>query len=51
LAALIPVTGFFRAIEVGLIPFLASGALKVALGAIALPLMWRLLSPRQSMRL
>ena len=50
LAALIPVTGLSRAIEVGLIPFLASGALKIALGALALPLIWRLLGPRHAMR-
>ncbi len=51
LAALIPVTGVSRAIEVGLVPFLASGALKIALGAIALPLLWRVLSPSQATRL
>jgi biotin transport system substrate-specific component len=50
LAALIPVTGFSRAIEVGLVPFLASGALKIALGALALPLVWRVLGPRHVMR-
>ncbi len=51
LAALIPVTGVSRAIEVGLVPFLASGAVKIALGAIALPLMWRVLGPGQATRL
>ena len=50
LAALIPVTGFSRAIEAGLMPFLASSALKIALGAVALPLIWRILGRRHAMR-
>lgn len=50
LAALAPVTGFSRAIETGLMPFLASSALKVALGAVALPLIWRFLGRRHAMR-
>ncbi|MBX9592066.1 MAG: biotin transporter BioY [Hyphomonadaceae bacterium] len=46
LAALMPAMGFSRAIEVGLIPFLASSALKIALGAVAMPLIWRLFGSR-----
>lgn len=48
LAALIPITGFSKAIEVGLTPFLASSALKVALGAVAMPLIWRVFGERQT---
>jgi biotin transport system substrate-specific component len=51
LAALIPVAGVSRAIEVGLMPFLASGAAKIALGAVAMPLLWRVLGPRQATHL
>ena len=50
LAALIPITGFSRAIEAGLIPFLASSALKIALGAVAMPLIWRVLGRRRAVR-
>lgn len=50
LAALIPVTGFSRAIDTGLMPFLTSSALKIALGAVALPLIWRILGRRHAMR-
>lgn len=50
LAALIPITGLARAIETGLVPFLASSGLKIALGATALPLIWRFLGPRRAMR-
>jgi biotin transport system substrate-specific component len=50
LAALIPITGLSRAIETGLIPFLASSGLKIALGAVALPLIWRILGSRHAMR-
>jgi biotin transport system substrate-specific component len=32
-----------KAIEVGLMPFLASSALKTALGAVSMPMLWRLL--------
>lgn len=46
LAGLIPVTGLSKAIEVGLTPFLASSALKVALGAVAVPLIWRVFGHR-----
>jgi len=48
LAALIPITGFSRAIEAGLI--LASSALKIALGAVAMPLIWRVLGRRRAAR-
>ena len=41
LAALMPVTGVWRAIEVGLLPFVASSTLKIGLGAVAMPLIWR----------
>ena len=34
--------GMSKAINVGLMPFLASSALKTALGATAMPLLWRL---------
>ena len=50
LAALIPITGLSRAIETGLFPFLASSGLKIALGAVALPLIWRILGSRHAMR-
>ncbi len=50
LAALIPITGLSRAIETGLVPFLASSALKIALGAVAMPLIWRVLGRRHAMR-
>lgn len=33
--------GFDKAIQLGLVPFLASDALKIALGAATLPLVWR----------
>jgi len=48
LAALIPITGLSRAIEAGLIPFLASSGLKIALGAVAMPLIWRVLGRRRA---
>ena len=44
LAWLVPALGPARAIEVGLVPFLMSSALKVALGAVSMPLIWRLLA-------
>ena len=50
LAALIPITGLSRAIETGLVPFLASSALKIALGAVAMPVIWRVLGRRHAMR-
>ena len=50
LAALMPITGVSRAIETGLVPFLASSGLKIALGAVAMPLIWRILGPRHAMR-
>jgi biotin transport system substrate-specific component len=50
LAALIPITGLSRAIETGLVPFLASSGLKIALGAVALPLIWRVLGRRHLVR-
>lgn len=43
LAALAPITGLARAIETGFVPFLASSTLKIALGAVAMPLIWRVL--------
>lgn len=36
-----------KAIEVGLMPFLASSALKTALGAVSMPMLWRLLGSRR----
>lgn len=48
LAALMPVTGFWRAIDVGLLPFVASSTLKVGLGAVAMPLIWRLVRRQQA---
>ncbi len=50
LTALIPIIGLARAIETGLVPFLASSGLKIALGAVALPVIWRVLGPRHAMR-
>lgn len=50
LAALMPITGVSRAIETGLTPFLASSALKIALGAVAMPLIWRVLGRRRAER-
>jgi biotin transport system substrate-specific component len=50
LAALIPITGLSRAIETGLVPFLASSALKTALGAVAMPVIWRVLGRRHPVR-
>lgn len=41
LAGLIPLIGLSRAIETGLMPFLASSALKLGLGAVAMPLIWQ----------
>jgi len=46
LAALIPVAGLARAIEVGFLPFLASSALKVGLGTVAMPLIWQAVGRR-----
>ncbi|MHA1546901.1 MAG: biotin transporter BioY [Alphaproteobacteria bacterium] len=41
------VIGFDKVIAVGLTPFLAAGALKLALGVAILPLAWRLVGKRQ----
>jgi biotin transport system substrate-specific component len=41
LAALIPVVGLARAVEMGFLPFLASSTLKAGLGAVAMPLLWQ----------
>lgn len=38
--------GTTKAIDIGLIPFLASSALKTALGTAAMPLIWRIVSSR-----
>lgn len=47
LAWLAPVVGLARAIEVGFVPFLASSVVKIALGAVSLPLIWRLLAAQK----
>jgi biotin transport system substrate-specific component len=44
LAWLAVLFGTPKAIEVGLMPFLASSALKTALGAVSMPMLWRLLA-------
>jgi hypothetical protein len=38
--------GTIKAIDVGLVPFLASSALKTALGTAAMPLIWRIVARR-----
>ena len=43
LAWLAVLLGTPKAIELGLMPFLASSALKTALGAVSMPMLWRLL--------
>ena len=48
LTALIPVIGLGRAIETGFVPFLASSTLKLALGAVAMPLLWQAAGRRQT---
>ena len=40
--------GTAKAIDVGLMPFLASSALKTALGAACMPLLWRVLGRRSA---
>jgi biotin transport system substrate-specific component len=40
--------GLPKAIDVGLMPFLASSLLKIALGATAMPLLWRTVGRRSS---
>jgi biotin transport system substrate-specific component len=47
LAALL---GTAKAIEVGFIPFLASSALKTTLGAVAMPVIWRIIGRRPALR-
>ena len=47
LAVLMPYVGLWRAIEVGLLPFIASITLKIGLGAVAMPMIWRLVRQRQ----
>ena len=42
--------GTSKAIEVGFLPFLASSVLKTALGAAAMPLIWRVVSRRSAIR-
>ena len=39
--------GTTKAIDIGLMPFLASSALKTALGTAAMPVIWRIVSRRQ----
>ena len=48
LAVLTPIVGLSRAIETGFTPFLASSTLKLALGAVAMPLVWRAVRLRQA---
>lgn len=40
--------GTSKAIDVGLMPFLASSALKTALGAVCMPVIWRILGRRSA---
>jgi len=47
LAALL---GTAKAIQVGFVPFLASSVLKTALGAVAMPLIWRIVERRSALR-
>lgn len=47
LAALLGTT---KAIQVGFMPFLASSVLKTALGAVAMPLIWRVIERRSALR-
>lgn len=47
LAWLAPAVGLARAIEVGFVPFLASSIVKIVLGAVSLPLIWRLLAAQK----
>jgi biotin transport system substrate-specific component len=47
LAALLGTT---KAIEIGFMPFLASSVLKTALGAVAMPLIWRVVDRRSMLR-
>ncbi len=47
LAALL---GTSKAISVGFVPFLASSLLKTALGAVAMPLIWRVVERRSTLR-
>jgi biotin transport system substrate-specific component len=47
LAALLGTT---KAIEVGFMPFLASSVLKTALGAVAMPVIWRVVERRSMLR-
>ncbi|MGD9806764.1 MAG: biotin transporter BioY [Hyphomicrobiaceae bacterium] len=47
LAALLGTT---KAIQVGFVPFLASSVLKTALGAVAMPLIWRVVERRSALR-
>jgi biotin transport system substrate-specific component len=42
--------GVAKAIEVGFMPFMASSVLKTALGAAAMPLIWRVIERRSALR-
>jgi biotin transport system substrate-specific component len=47
IAWLVPAVGLVRAIEVGFVPFLASSVVKIALGAVSLPMIWRLVAAQK----